>query len=118
VKEQQEVEEEYRRKVSEPCNIPVMRNGSKQVLFRSPAKVKEMFSGTDMSKNWMRFHEVFGEDAELDNFSRVAFDRARHYALVHVSSGLSSVAGGGDLYLLRCRNGKWSIERTFSTWAT
>jgi hypothetical protein len=110
LKAQQEIEEEYRRKLSEPCNIPVMRTGPKQGLFESPAKVEEIFSGTDLSRRWRRFHKVFGEDAELDTFSRVAFDRARQYALVHVSSGLSSVAGGGDLYLLSRRNGKWSIE--------
>jgi hypothetical protein len=97
LKAQQEIEEEYRRKLSEPCNIPVLRTGPKQVFFESPAKVEEIFSGTDLSRRWRRFHKVFGEDAELDTFSRVAFDRARQYALVNVSSGLSSVAGGGDL---------------------
>jgi hypothetical protein len=117
-REQRELEQEYGVKLREPCSIPVMRNGSKQVLFRAPAQTKEMLSGTALSKGWIRFHQAFGKDAELISFSRVAFDSAKQYTLVHVSSGISANGGGGELYLLRRQNGNWTIKRTFSTWTT
>jgi hypothetical protein len=115
---QHELEQEYKAKLSQPCGIPAINNDSKLELFRTPVQVKEIFSGNDPIKAWRRFHRLFGDDAELLRFSRVAFDRAKQYALVHVSSGLSEMAGGGELYLLTRLNGNWVIKRTFSTWAT
>jgi hypothetical protein len=95
-----------------------MNIGPKLLLLKTPAQMKEVFSGKDLGKRWMRFHRLFGDDAELLTFSRVAFDSAKQYALVHVSSGFSENGGGGELYLLTRLNGVWVIKRTFSTWAT
>jgi len=61
---------------------------------------------------------MFGKDAELLMFSRVAFDSAKQYALVHVSSGISENGGGGELYVLTRLIGDWVIKRVFPTWAT
>ena len=117
-REQHELEQEYNAKLSEPCSIPVMMKGSKQLLFKTPAQVDEVLSGSDFSKGWIRFHQLFGKNAELVVFSRVAFDKAKQYALVHVSSGISADGGDGELYLLSRQNGNWAIKRTFVTWAT
>ena len=113
---QRELEQEYKAKLSQPCRIPALRNGSK-VLLRTPAQVKEIF-GSDPIAGWTRFHQLFGENAESVTLSRVAFDAKKQYALVHVSSGLSEMAGGGELYLLARFNGNWVIKRRFSTWTT
>jgi len=116
--QQHELEQEYEGKLSQPCRIPAVRNASKLKLFRTPAQVKEIFSGNDPIKSWGCFHRLFGDDAEVLRFSRVAFDRTKQYALVHVSSGISEMGGGGELYLLTRLDGDWVIKRTFSTWAT
>jgi hypothetical protein len=120
--QQHELEQEYDIKLRQPCRIPSMNNGSKVLLFKTPVEVRQIFSGDDPHddphKGWTRFHRLFGNDAELVTFSRVAFDKARQYAIVHVSSGLAEMAGGGELYLLTRLNGNWVIRRTFSTWTT
>jgi len=116
--QQHELEQDYDAKLSQPCRIPALNNGSKLFLSKSPVEIKEIFSGNDPSKGWIRFHRLFGNDAELLTLSRVAFDAAKQYAVVHVSSGLSETGGGGELYLLTRLNGDWVIKRTFSTWAT
>jgi hypothetical protein len=54
----------------------------------------------------------------LLTFSRVAFDTAKQYALVHVSSGISEHGGCGELYLLNWVGGNWVIKRVFQTWTT
>ncbi len=116
--QQHELEQEYDIKLRQPCTIPSMNNGSKVLLFKTHLEVKQIFSGDDPHKGWTRFHKLFGNDAELVWFSRVAFDKAKHYAIVHVSSGLAEMAGGGELYLLTRLNGSWVIRRIFSTWTT
>ena len=116
--QQHELEQDYDAKLSQSCRIPAMSNDSKLLLFKNPVEIKEIFSGNDSSNGWIRFHHLFGNDAELLTFSRVAFDAAKQYALVHVSSGLSETGGGGELYLLTRLKGDWVIKRTLSTWAT
>jgi hypothetical protein len=115
---QRELERDYNAKVGRPCSVPVLNRVSETLVFRSPAQINKIFSGNDPAKKWSRFHQVFGKDAELLTCSRVAFDSAKEYALVHVSSGTSENGGGGELYLLTRLNGGWVIKRIFPTWAT
>jgi hypothetical protein len=115
---QYELERDYNAKLSHPCSIPSLDNVSKLFVFRSAAQIERLFSSNDLAKRWSQFHRVFGDDAELLTFSRVAFDRAKQYALVHVSSGVSENGGGGELYLLTRLNGDWVIKRVFPTWTT
>ncbi len=116
--QQRELEGDYNTKLSRPCNIPSPNNMSKLVIFRSPAQIRRIFSTNDVVRRWLQFHRLFGNDAELLTLSRVAFDTAKQYALVHVSSGVSENGGGGELYLLAHLNGDWVIKRVFPTWAT
>ena len=115
---QHELEEDYKVKLSRPCGIPVLNNLSKLLFFRSPTQVKRIFASNEPADRWSQFHRVFGNDAELLTFSRVAFDSAKQYALVHVSSGASENAGSGELYLLARLNSDWVIKRVFPTWST
>ena len=115
---QHELERDYNAKLSRSCRIPTLSNVSKLLVFSPPAQIKRIFSSNDLAQRWSEFHRVFGNDAELLTFSRVAFDRTKQYALVHLSSGGSENGGGGDLYLLSRLNGEWAISRVFPTWAT
>jgi len=115
---QHELERDYNAKLSRPCSIPSLNNVSNLLVFRSPVQIKRIFSSNDLAKRWSQFHRIFGDDAELLTFSRVAFDDAKQYALVHVSSGVSENGGSGELYLLTRLNGDWVIKRVFPTWVT
>jgi hypothetical protein len=115
---QYELERDYNAKLSQPCSIPSLDNVSKALVFRSPAQIRRIFSKNDLSKRWSRFHRMFGNDAELLTFSRVAFDSAKQYALVHVNTGVAENGGDGELYLLTRLNGDWVIKRVFPTWTT
>jgi hypothetical protein len=115
---QHELERDYKVKLSRPCSIPSLNSVSKLLVFRSPAQIRRIFSSNDLAKRWSQFHRMFGNDAELLSFARVAFDSAKQYALVHVSSGISENGGGGELYLLTFLNGDWVIKRVFPTWTT
>ena len=115
---QHELERDYNAKLSQPCSIPSLNNVSKLLVFRSPAQIRRTFSSNDLAKRWSQFHRMFGNDAELLTFSRVAFDSAKQYALVHVSSGVAENGGGGELYLLTRLDGDWVIKRVFPTWTT
>lgn len=116
--QQRELEGDYNAKLTRSCSIPSLNNVSKLVISRSPAQISRTFSTNDLVNRWSQFHRLFGDDAELLTFSRVAFDTAKQYALVHVSSGVSQNGGGGELYLLTHLNGDWVIKRVFPTWAT
>lgn len=116
--QEHELEQDFRAKLKQPCSIPPFSNGPKPPLLRTRVEMSRMFSGNDPSKGWSRFHQVFGDDAELLTFSRVAFDTAKQYALVHVSSGISEHGGCGELYLLNWVGGNWVIKRVFQTWTT
>ena len=113
---QHELERDYKAKLSRSCTIPSLSNVSKLLAFRSPAQIRRIFSGNDLVRRWSQFHRVFGNDAELLTLSRVAFDHAKQYALVHVSSSWAENGGGGELYLLTRVNGDWVIKRVFPTW--
>ena len=115
---QNELERDYKLKLSRPCSIPSLNSVSKLLVFSSPAQIKRIFSSNDVAKRWSQFHRVFGNDAELLTFSRVAFDSAKQYALVHVSSGISEDGGSGELYLLTRLTDHWVIKRVFPTWTT
>lgn len=115
---QHELERDYNAKLNRPCGIPALNNVSKLLFFRSPAQVKRIFASNELADRWSQFHRVFGNDAELLTFSRVAFDSAKQYALVQVSSGVSENGGGGELYLLTRLNDAWVIKRVFPTWST
>lgn len=112
-----ELEREYNAKLSQTCSIPPLSNVSKLLVFKSHAQMRRIFSKNPV-KGWSQFHRLFGEDAERLTLSRVAFDKSKQYALVHVSSGCSEMCGGGELYLLTNLNGNWVITRIFPTWAT
>ena len=116
--QERELEGDYNAKLSRPCSIPSLNNVSKRVIFRSPAQIRRIFSSNDLASTWSQFHRLFGNDAELLRSSRVAFDTANQYALVHVSLGVSQNGAGGELYLLTRLNGDWVIKRVFPTWLT
>jgi hypothetical protein len=115
---QHELERDYNAKLSRPCSIPSLNSVSKLLVYGSPVQIRRIFSSNDVAKRWSEFHRVFGNNAELLTFSRVAFDSAKQYALVHVSSGVSEDGGGGEIYLLTRLNGDWAIKRVFPTWTT
>jgi len=116
--QQRELQGDYNEKLSRPCSISSLNNVSKLVVLKSPAQIRRVFSNNDLVERWSQFHRRFGNDAELLTFSRVAFDTAKQYALVHVSSGVSESGSGGELYLLSHLNGDWVTKRVFPTWAT
>jgi hypothetical protein len=60
-----------------------------------------------------QFEKRFGKDAELVEFSRVAFNSTKTVALLHVL-GLRT----GDLHLLERKNGKWIVKYRYGTMAS
>jgi hypothetical protein len=60
-------------------STPSLNNVSKLVIPRSPAQIRRIFSGNDAVKRRSQFDQVFGNDAELLTFFRVAFDAAKQY---------------------------------------
>ncbi len=70
------------------------------------------------STGWSDFHKKYGKQAEILLLSRVGFNSERTLALLHVSSGMGRMAGGGTLYLFERKGGKWVIKTHIQTWAT
>ncbi len=60
-----------------------------------------------------QFEKRFGKDADLAEFSRVAFNPSKTIALLHVL-GLRT----GELYLLERKNGKWIVKYRYGTMAS
>jgi hypothetical protein len=70
------------------------------------------------STGWSGFHKKYGEEANILLLSRVGFNPEKTLALLHVSGGMGSMAGGGTLYLFERKNGKWVIKSHMRTWIT
>jgi hypothetical protein len=70
------------------------------------------------STGWSDFHEKYGKEAEILLLSRVGFNREKTLALLHVSSAMGGMAGGGTLYLFERKEGKWIMKLHIQTWAT
>lgn len=69
-------------------------------------------------EGWSEFHKKYGKNASLVSLSRVGFNADKTLALVHVSSGIGSMAAGGTLYLLEKKEGKWVVKSSMGTWTT
>jgi hypothetical protein len=65
------------------------------------------------SRTQAQFERRFGKDAELVEFSRVAFNSNKTVALLHVL-GLRT----GELYLLERKDGKWTVKYRYGTMAS
>jgi len=70
------------------------------------------------STGWSDFHKKYGKEAEILLLSRVGFNPEKSLALLHVSSGMGSMAGSGALYLFERKNGEWVIKARIQTWIT
>jgi len=70
------------------------------------------------STGWSGFHKKYGKEAEILLLSRVGFNPEKTLALLHASSGMGGMAGGGTLYLFERKNGKWVIKLHIQTWTT
>jgi len=114
----QALNDDFERKNRTPCQIGAPPTNWKLVRYISPAILDRLFNSDDPIPGWRRFHELYGDNAELFWFSRVAFGRERKLAIVHVSAGIGHMAAGGRLYLLAFVNHKWSILRAYPTWTT
>lgn len=114
---QRELEQQYQKNLDHPCTIPVLRDKSQHAVFLSSIQIRRTLS-KDSIKGWRRFHQRFGENADIRRFSRVAFDQNKVYALVHASWGAGAMAGGGVLYLLKREGLDWMIVREWPTWTT
>jgi hypothetical protein len=87
-------------------NLHFMSNREHDLMFRNA------------STGWSDFHKKYGKQAEILFFSRVGFNSEKTLALLHVSGGTGLMGGGGTLYLLDRKNGKWAVKALIQTWAT
>lgn len=116
---QKEITQNYAAKLRERCTIPFIKTACMIVIKDTQISAFErQREKHGVSGFWSRFHQQFGADASLCNFSRVAFDNKQTFAVVHVSCGVSPMGGGGMLYLLRNTSAGWSVIRSYPTWAT
>lgn len=77
-----------------------------ELLFRVP------------SKGWSEFHKKYGKEADMVWVSRIGFNAEKKLALVHISGAIASMTGGGTLYLLESKDGKWVVKSQVETWTT
>jgi len=70
------------------------------------------------STGWSDFHKKYGKEAEILLFSRVGFNPEKTLALLHISSGMGRMAGGGTLFLFERKNSGWVIKSHIQTWIT
>ena len=87
--------------------------GIEKLLFISKNDEDKIFK-----TGWDEFHKKYGKDAECVSLSRVGFNAGRSLALLHVSSGIGRMAGGGMLYVFERKAGQWTIKTQIVTWAT
>lgn len=109
------VRADFKEKNKSNCLIKPLA-GIPNLHFLSKHEHDLMFGKT--STGWSDFHKKYGEEAEILFLSRVGFNPEKTLALLHVSSGMGRMAGGGALYLFERMNGKWVIKSRIETWAT
>lgn len=110
-----EVRTDFKEKNKSSCliqpftGIPGLHFISKQeedLMFRVP------------SKGWSEFHKKYGKEADMLWVSRIGFNAEKTLALVHISGAIAGMAGGGTLYLLEFKDGKWVVKSQIATWTT
>ena len=113
-----ELQDDYNKKLEDSCQVDPLPYPSANVKLVSHSDLRRIFHRDDPADGWREFRNRFSEDAVLLSFSRVAFDKGRKVAMVHVSRAAGSMAAHGTLYLLR-RDGKaWRIVSSYPTWTT
>jgi len=110
-----DVRTDFKEKNKSSCLIRPFE-GIPNVHFVSKKEHDLMFRNS--SAGWSDFHKKFGKEAEILLLSRVGFNPEKTLALLHVSSGMGGMAGGGTLYLFERKNGKWVIKSHIQTWTT
>jgi hypothetical protein len=112
-----ELDRNFRALPQGPCRIPVLRGIARTTILPS-SEVWSGAPGADPDLEWRKFHKRFGEHAWRVSLSRVAFDTDHKHAMVHMSSGFDSTAGGGELCLLVREENHWKVVRRWVTWTT
>jgi hypothetical protein len=103
----QDVQKEFARRNAVTCPIRPF-SGAPNLHFFATDKNEGITSHPEA-----QFEKRFGKDAELVEFSRVAFNPSKTIALLHVL-GLRT----GELYLLELKDGKWTIKYRYGTMAS
>jgi hypothetical protein len=110
-----EVRTSFKEKNRTICQIKSF-GGIPNLHFISRRDQNAMFR--ELSTGWKDFHRVYGKEAELISVTRVGFNPEKTLALIHVSSAIDKMAGGGMLYLFERKNGKWVVKSRIQTWVT
>jgi hypothetical protein len=110
-----DVRTDFKEKNKSSCVITASA-GIPNLHFMSKREQDVMFQKA--YTGWGDFHKKYGKEAVILLLSRVGFNPEKTLALLHVSSGMGSMAGSGALYLFERKNGKWVIKARIQTWAT
>jgi hypothetical protein len=110
-----DVRTDFKQKNMSNCQIKPFA-GTPNLHFISKRENALIFANA--SSGWREFHKKYGKLASELSLSRVGFNSEKTLALLHVSSGMGSMAAGGTLYLFERKNGKWVIKTHKQTWAT
>jgi hypothetical protein len=103
----QDVQKEFARRNAVTCLIHPF-SGVPNIHFFTTDENEGMKSHTAA-----QFEKRFGKDAELVEFSRVAFNSNKTVALLHVL-GLRT----GELYLFERKDGRWIVKYRYGTMAS
>lgn len=111
----QDLRKDFKEKDQSNCKLSSLP-GLRNVVLISAAQEQTIFR--EGMKGWNGFHKKYGENASLVTLSRVGFSPDRKLALVHSSSGIGRMAGGGMLYLLERKNDELVVKYFLQTWTT
>jgi hypothetical protein len=89
----------------------------KYVLVEYP-EIEKFFENPDFDEAWKNFYKRFPASNGYIVLSRVGFNPTKDQALVYMAWMCNSRCGEGKLMLMSKRDGKWKVEKHYTTWVS
>ena len=81
-------------------------------------EIEKFFDNPDFEEAWKNFYKRFPASNGYIVLSRAGFNPAKDQALVYMAWMCNSRCGEGKLMLMSKRDGKWKVEKHYTTWVS
>lgn len=110
--------DDYLERNSKPYNLSDTFSLKEKSILVEYREIEKFFDNPDLDEAWKNFYKKFPASNGYIVLSRVGFNPAKDQALVYAAWMCNSLCGEGKLVLMSERDGKWKVEKHYTTWVS
>jgi hypothetical protein len=110
--------DDYIERNSKPYNLSNSFTLKERYMLVEYHEVEKFFDDPDLDEAWKNFYRQFPDSNGYIVLSRVGFNPAKDQALVYTAWMCNSRCGEGKFVLMSKRDGKWKVEKKYTTWVS